>query len=118
MFLNLLEDISVGEILCGDKVTTVVHAAGVGKEGHGLREAEDEPADVGLLLGRLVRAAQLGDVPLDEGLLTTQTGNCSNVGDGLDGELELEVKLILADRDFVKILLSEIKRSTFLLQMS
>ncbi len=87
-FLSLLEDIGVREVLGGDQVTTVVHATSVGEEGHGLCEAEDEAADVGLPLGRLVWSAQLGDVPFDEGLFATQTGHCSNVGDGLYGELE------------------------------
>ena len=75
MLLNLLEDVGVWEVLGGDEITTIVHAAGVGKEGHGLREAEDEPADVGLSFGRLVWAAQLCDVAFHEGLLTTQSGN-------------------------------------------
>ena len=95
MLLHLLEDIGVREVLSGDKVTTVIHAASVGEEGHGLGEAEYKPTDVGLPLGRLVWAAQLGDVPLDEGLLATQTGNGSNVGDGFNGELELEEALKL-----------------------
>ncbi len=83
-----LEDFFVVETLVVDQVATVEHAAGVGEEGHGLREPEHQPSDVSLPLGRLMGRRQLGDVALHERGLATEAGNRADVGDGFDGQLE------------------------------
>ena len=83
----LLENIFVGQIFCGNEITSVVHASGVREEGHRLSEPEDEAADVRLPLGRLVRSAQLGDVALDERLFAAKSGHGADVGDGFHGKL-------------------------------
>lgn len=52
---NSLESVIVGQSVLFDEVPGVVHDGPVGKEGHGLGEAEDEAAHVRLLHGVTVR---------------------------------------------------------------
>ena len=87
MLQNLLEHIFVGQIFSGNEISSVVHASRVREEGHRLSEPEDESSNVRLSLGGLVRAAQLGDVPLDERLFAAEAGDGPDVRDGFDRKL-------------------------------
>ena len=85
---NSLEDVLVVQPLVLHQIPPVVHAAGVGHERRGLREAEDEAAQVRAPASARVRAAQALCVRAREGGLQAQASDGADVADGLDRELD------------------------------